>query len=124
MKKIWIPIILSICLNGCASMQMTSREILYVGTASESGIHVFEFDRAKASFKPLQTLPAVKPTFLAVHPDKKFLYPVNRITLVPGQDWGSVAAWAIDAGGKLKLLNEQSTQGKDPNHISLDQTGE
>lgn len=102
-----------------------SKEILYIGTASESGIHVYEFERTKLSFKPVQTEPAVKPTFLAVHPDKKFLYSVNRVTVVPGKDWGSVASWRIDPGsGKLSLLNEQSTHGKDPNHISLDKTGE
>lgn len=126
MKKIWIPIILSIC-YGCASMKNTNtaREILYIGTASESGIHVYEFERGKLSFTPLQTVSAVKPTFLAIHPGKGFLYSVNRVSLAPGKDWGSVAAWAVDAqSGELTLLNEQSTHGKDPNHISLDQTGE
>jgi 6-phosphogluconolactonase len=125
MNKIWIPVILSICLNGCASMKnKNSREILYVGTSSESGIHVYEFDREQPALKPLHITPALKPTFLAVHPNGKYLYSVNRGTVVPGQDWGSVAAWVIGDNGKLTLLNEQSTQGKDPNHISLDQKGE
>jgi 6-phosphogluconolactonase len=126
MKKFWISIIVSICLNGCASMQNKnpSKEILYVGTGSDD-IYVFEFDRAKPALKPLQTVPAVKPTFLAIHPNRKFLYSANRVTLVPSQDWGSVAAWAIDpASGKLTLLNEQSAEGKDPNHIGFDKTGE
>jgi 6-phosphogluconolactonase len=126
MKALWIAVILSFCLHGCTSMKSTdsSREILYVGTSSESGIHVYEFERAKGSFKPLQTVPAIRPTFLAIHPDKKFLYSVNRVTVVPGKDWGSVASWSIASDGKLGLLNEQSTHGKDPNHISLDRAGE
>jgi 6-phosphogluconolactonase len=112
MKNVWLTIIVSIFLNGCASMhnKNPSKEILYVGTGSD---------------KPLQTVPAVKPTFLAIHPNRKFLYSANRVTLVPGQDWGSVAAWAIDpANGKLTLLNEQSAEGKDPNHIAFDKTGQ
>src|SRR5687767_12791079 len=97
MKKILTLIILSICLNGCASMKnKNSREILYVGTSSESGIHAYEFNRDQPSLQPLHIIPAVKPTFLAVHPNGKYLYSVNRATVVPGQDWGSVAAWVIE----------------------------
>ncbi|HEY3487719.1 MAG TPA: beta-propeller fold lactonase family protein, partial [Gammaproteobacteria bacterium] len=65
--------------------QNLSKEILYVGTGSDSGIHVFEFDRVKPALNLLQTVPAVKPTFLAIHPKGKFLYSANRITRVPGQ---------------------------------------
>lgn len=126
MKKIWISIILLVCLNGCASMKnKNSREILYIGTSSESGIHAYEFNRDKSSLQPLHITAAFKPTFLAAHPNGKYLYSVNRGTIVPDRDWGSVAAWVIESGdGKLWLMNEQSTDGKDPNHISLDQKGE
>lgn len=127
MKNLWVLIVISIFLSGCATMKNKApgKEILYAGTFSDSGLYVFEFDRETLRLKLLQNLPAIKPSFLAIHPSRKFLYSVNRVSIVPDKDWGSVATYAIAPdSGKLTLLNEQSTLGKDPNHISLDKTGE
>lgn len=100
------------------------KEIVYAGTFSGQGLFVFEFDRSKLQLRPVQNLPAVKPTFVAIHPSKRFLYSVNRESIVQYRDWGLVAAYAIEPEtGMLTLLNRQSTFGKDPNHISVDRTG-
>lgn len=57
------------------------------------------------------------PSFLAFHPNKKFLYAVNE-----GQE--KVSAFAIDARtGKLAFLNSQPSQGGAPCHLVVDATG-
>ena len=57
------------------------------------------------------------PSFLAFHPNKKFLYAVNE-----GQ--ASVSAFAIDAKtGELTFLNSQPSGGGAPCHLLVDPTG-
>src|SRR5262249_53083988 len=57
------------------------------------------------------------PSFLAFHPNKKFLYAVNE-----GQP--AVSAFGIDdKTGKLAFLNSQPSQGGAPCHLVVDPTG-
>lgn len=57
------------------------------------------------------------PSFLAFHPNKKFLYAVN-------EDKAAVSAFAIDAKtGNLTFLNSQPSQGGAPCHLVVDPTG-
>jgi hypothetical protein len=59
------------------------------------------------------------PSFVAVHPDGKYLYAVNEA----GKN-SMVSAFAIDeASGKLALLNQLSALGEDPCYISFDRSG-
>lgn len=63
------------------------------------------------------------PSFLAIHPSKKYLYAVGEM-VVPGQKGGGVSAFSISQpDGKLTLINQVSSVGAGPCHISLDQTG-
>src|SRR3954470_10648367 len=51
------------------------------------------------------------PSFLAIHPNKKFLYAVN-------EDQAAVSAFALDdKTGKLTFLNSQPSQGGAPCHL-------
>lgn len=57
------------------------------------------------------------PSFLAFHPNKKFLYAVNE-----GQ--AAVSSFAIDEStGNLTFLNSQPSQGGAPCHLVVDPTG-
>lgn len=102
------------------------KEMLYVGTYSvrgSEGIYAFEFDRKAGTLKPVQTASRSKsPSFLAFHPNGKFLYAVNEAD-VTGTG-GAVSAYALDRPtGKLTFLNMQPSVGRGPCHISLDATG-
>ncbi|WP_234735741.1 lactonase family protein [Tellurirhabdus bombi] len=104
--------------------QGQSKEIIYVGTYSvrgSEGVYVFEFDRSKGTLQPLQTIASAKsPSFLAIHPSQKFLYSVNE----GAPESGGVSSFSIDPKtGKLTLMNQESSRGKGPCHISIDQTG-
>src|SRR5438552_4968883 len=63
------------------------------------------------------------PTLLALHPNNRFLYAVGETSDGPNRS-GAVSAFQIDkATGKLSLLNQQSSGGGGPCHLSVDKTG-
>jgi 6-phosphogluconolactonase len=108
--------------------QRASKEILYVGTFSDrdsKGIYVVEFNRATGKLTELQTFPDKNsPSFLEVHPNGKFLYAVYREGINKESKFGTVAAFKVDqATGKISKINEQSSEGAGPCHVSVDPGG-
>lgn len=107
--------------------QTNSKEIIYAGTSSvrgSKGIYVLEYDRSEGTMKELQTVnEGSSPGFLALSPDKKFLYSIyGKGTLDDGN--GALMSFALDPfTGFLKKLNEQSVGGKGPAHVSIDPLG-
>jgi 6-phosphogluconolactonase len=104
------------------------KEIIYAGTYSvrgSEGIYVYELDRKNLELNLIQTVHTPEsPTFLAVHPTRKFLYSVNRGAPDGSKNTGSISAFAIDPlTGKLNLLNEKISHGNGPCHVSIDHTG-
>ncbi|MCE9530402.1 MAG: lactonase family protein, partial [Planctomycetes bacterium] len=82
------------------------------------GIYQCELDmKTGALSKPTLAGETKDPSFLAFHPNKKFLYAVNE-----GQ--ASVSAFAIDPKtGDLTFLNSQPSGGGAPCHLIVDPTG-
>jgi len=105
--------------------------LVYVGTytlepgSTSKGIYAFRFDPDTAEMSSLGlAAETTNPSFLAVHPNHKFLYAVNETSNYKGQKSGSVSAFSIDkATGKLTLLNEVASKGADPCYITVDKTG-
>ena len=95
------------------------------GDSTSKGIYAFRFDARTGAVTPLGlAAEATSPSFLAVHPNHRFLYAVNEIQNYDGQKSGSVSAFAIDhATGKLKLLNRLASGGTDPCYLTIDRTG-
>ncbi|WPP49547.1 lactonase family protein [Catalinimonas niigatensis] len=124
-------LILLSCLLLCFATvfaQSSSKEILYVGTYSDrgsQGIYVLEFDRTNGKLTEIQTLDDKEsPSFLEVHPNGKYLYAVYREGMNANDKSGTVTAFEIDsASGKLSKLNEQSSEGGGPCHVSIDPKG-
>jgi len=96
----------------------------YTGPKSE-GIYAFSFDNDSGAVEPLGlAAKATNPSFLAVSPDQRFLYSVNEEGQWKGQPGGYLTAFAIPAkGAALKELNQQSSGGAAPCHLSVDATG-
>ena len=96
------------------------KEIIYVGTYSQKGegIYVYEFDRKNLATKQIQILANKNsPSFLELHPNKKYLYSAN-------EENGTISAYKIDpASGKLSALNTQPAQGSGSCHVSVDPKG-
>ena len=105
--------------------------IMYVGTYTRppsKGIYAYRFQRETGKMTPLGEAGLVaeteNPSFLAVHPNGRFLYAVNEISRYQEENAGSISAFAIDrATGALTPLNRVSSRGGGPCHLSIDRTG-
>ncbi|MBI5397186.1 MAG: lactonase family protein [Verrucomicrobia bacterium] len=101
----------------------------YIGTYTASGksqgIYVARFDTATGKLGAPELVAETKnPSFLAIHPNRKFLYAIGELASVGGKKGGAVSAFAIDAAtGKLTPLNQASSGGPGPCHVSVDKTG-
>lgn len=102
--------------------------LVYIGTytrAKSKGIYSWRFNAATGKLTPLGlAAESASPSFLAVHPNGKFLYAVNEIPGSDGQKSGNVSSFAIDRdSGKLTPLNKASSRGAGPCHLVVDKTG-
>lgn len=102
--------------------------LLFVGTYTgpkSEGIHAFRFDDSTGATEAIGLVARTEnPTFLAIHPNGRFLYAANETGKWKGQDGGYVTAYAIDtASGRLRELGQQSTVGGGPCHLSTDPAG-
>lgn len=97
--------------------------LAYVGTyttkTASKGIYAFRYDASTGKLLPLGVAAETQdPSWIAIHPNGRFLYAVNEA----GKN-SMVSAFAIDASGKLKLLDRLPALGEDPCYLSLDKTG-
>jgi 6-phosphogluconolactonase len=101
--------------------------IAYVGTGTDSSanaIYAFRYDEATGRLDPLGLAATTPhPTFLAMHPNGRFLYAVNEESL-DHKNGHSVAAFAVDgAGPKLLPLGIAPCGGDRPCAVAVDPTG-
>jgi 6-phosphogluconolactonase len=70
---------------------------------------------------PELAIATLDPSFLTIAPDKKNLYAANEVS---GPKNGMVSAFTIDkSSGQLTLLNQKSSDGVSPCHVSVDARG-
>jgi 6-phosphogluconolactonase len=101
---------------------------VYVGSYSapdKPAIHQLDLDLATGALRPRAATSGIaNPSFLALHPNRQFLYAVSEVSEYEGQKTGSVAAFAVDPRtGGLTLLNRQASGGDGPCYISIDRAG-
>ena len=96
---------------------------VYVGTFSANGskgIYLFDLDTESGKLEAKGVVAEERdPNFLALHPNGKVLYSVAT-----KNGGGAADAFSIDAAsGKLTLLNQQATGGKNSVYVSVDPAG-
>jgi len=101
---------------------------VYFGTYTESkskGIYASRFDAATGKLtEPELAAETRNPSFLALNPNKRFLYAVGELSDFQGKRAGAVSAFSLDGKtGRLTLLNQQPSGGQGPCHLSLDSQG-
>ncbi len=101
---------------------------VYVGTYTDSGsrgIYRFTLDLAEGGASAaVLAAESENPSFLALHPNGRFLYAVNEVESFEGEPAGAVSAYAIAAKtGDLAFLNRRSSKGTAPCHLGVDRTG-
>jgi 6-phosphogluconolactonase len=101
---------------------------LLIGTytsGKSEGIYVYKFDSKTGDAKPVSSIKASNPSYLAVSPDQKYVYAVNenadstKYTVT-----GHIAAYSFNkATGTLSFINKQESGGKHPCYVAIDKTG-
>jgi 6-phosphogluconolactonase len=94
----------------------------YTGTKSK-GIYAFRLETATGTLTPAGLVAETEsPSFLAIHPNHRFLFAVNES--FTGDKSGGASAYAVDAqSGKLTFLNKQPTGGSGACHLVVDKSG-
>ncbi len=104
-----------------------SQTLGFIGTytgAKSKGIYAFRLDASGAMTRPTLVAETANPTFLAVHPNQRFLYAANETGNFAGKKSGAVSAFSVDSKtGGLTLLNQQPSGGDGPCHLIVDPTG-
>ena len=99
---------------------------VYVGTYTDGesrGIYRLELDRAGARLStPELVAEAVNPSFLTWHPSGDVIYAVSETDDVGPERTGALLAFRID-GDRLRLINQVSSGGAGPCHVSLNTSG-
>lgn len=112
-----------------SEVQDTDPEVvMYVGTYTKetsAGIYAFRFDPSAGRAEPLGLAAEVRePSFLALHPNGDYLYAVSETDDFDSAGCGSVLSFAIDSeSAQLTKLNEVSSGGGWPCHLSIDSGG-
>ncbi len=122
MRITWHLTALAALASACTLAAAQGEYLLYVGSDAASkgqGIYAWHFDAAAGKLNPLGlAAEATKPSFLAIHPNRKWLYTTNEV------EKGAVSAYSMDlVTGKLTLLNMVSSMGAGPCYITIDRTG-
>ena len=90
----------------------------YNTPAKPEGIYVYDFNTQTGELTHKTTTNAASPSYLAVSPDRKYIYAVSEDASQ------SVNAYGYNsASGQLTFLNKQNTGGGSPTYVSIDATG-
>jgi len=102
--------------------------LAYIGTYTRNnskGIYVFRFDSSTGKLTPIGlAAESNNPSYLAIHPNHRFLYAAIETGDFEGKNSGAVAAYSVDrTTGKLAFLNQVPSHGTAPCHVMVDKTG-
>src|SRR4029077_16845109 len=102
--------------QGAKKTSATDDFLVFVGTYTRQdskGIYAFRFQPSSGKLTSIGLAAETdNPSFLAIHPNHRFLYAVNEISNYEGQSAGSVSSFSIDGkSGKLIPLNKTTTHG-------------
>ena len=102
--------------------------LLYIAartTGKGKGIYAYRLNADTGSLTSIGiAADTADPGFLVIHPNHRFLYAVRESGGFAGTSNGTVSAFSIDpATGTLTLLNQQSSGGRGPCHLAVDNSG-
>ena len=100
---------------------------VYIGTYTgpkSKGIYAYRYDAAAFKLDAIGLVgEMVRPSFLTLHPNGRFLYAVSELGN-DGRENGSITAFRIDRNsGALTALNTVSSGGGGACHLVVDKTG-
>lgn len=117
--------ILSFTMSVATSEKLTVFVGTYTGGPSK-GIYAYEFNTSTGALKEIGLAAETEsPSFLAIHPNGKFLYAVNELDNFGGERAGAITGFKIDSTNPARLskINTVSSKGAHPCHIIVDKEG-
>jgi 6-phosphogluconolactonase len=132
----WIGFAVAATVIGCVATRSTDAALapqtgdmlVFIGTytgAKSKGIYVARMNSQTGRLSsPVLAAETASPSFLALHPNGRFLYAVGELGRFDGKPSGALSAFAIASDtGRLTLLNQQSSGGTHPCHLIVDSGG-
>jgi 6-phosphogluconolactonase len=94
------------------------------GSGHGEGIYLIDVNTQTGELgQPRLAAQTPNPSWICIHPSKKYLYAINEMVGKEGSR-ASVSAFNIEAGsGNLTPMNSVSSEGAGPAHLSLDAQG-
>ena len=138
LQHLTLLLAVSLMLSNCQSIEKESIQeeeeanvsTIYVGTYTRkeghvdgkaTGIYQLKMNVETGKLKIIDTIKGtINPSYLAIHPNQKYLYAVNEIA--DGNRIGTITTYNIESG-KAQKINEVSSKGDAPCYISIDRTG-
>lgn len=118
MKSTILILFISFTLFSCSAQ----KETLYVGTytkGASEGIYKLDFNTKTGALENKQL--AVKtqnPSFIAFSPNKNYIYAVGE------GETSAITAFKVNEDETLEFLNKESSHGKGPCHVSVNEKGD
>ncbi|MFP6901344.1 MAG: beta-propeller fold lactonase family protein, partial [Opitutales bacterium] len=119
----------AVALSSLSALTAAEKPVwVYLGSyasGDDRGITLCKLDRANGKLEKIKVFGGHRnPAFLAIHPSRKFLYASNEMRTFKGENSGAVTSFSIDAKtGELTQLNQVSSKGPGPCHITIDADG-
>jgi 6-phosphogluconolactonase len=130
MLRILFIAALAVALLAPSALAAKGEYLVYFGAytrepSTSKGINAYKFNADTGELTDLGTAAEVQnPSFVAIHPNRKFLYAVSEVSMVDGERDGVIHAYIIDhQTGKLNHLNTVRSRGTSPCHLNVDATG-
>lgn len=105
------------------SMNIQSQKI-YIGTYTDGtseGVYSYNFDPNTGELSHLElAIPSVNPSFLSYGLNREVIYAVNEVNNFDQEKSGAVSSFKIEEDGSLSLLNQSSSFGAHPCHVTYD----
>lgn len=125
----WLPALFlaAVSLMGGTAPASAKEHLIFItafAPGDKGGIHAYTLDTETGKLEPAKRTAGVEnPFFLALSPDKKYLYSIHAKNF-GSKDNQQVAAYAVmGRTGELKLLNRQSSMGTASCYLDVDKTG-
>lgn len=96
---------------------------VFVASGAKEGIVAFDWDAEHALLSEVGKAAEIETVdWLALSPDKKYLYAVAEVDSFKGRETGEVASYALK-NGKLTELSARNSASKGTCHLAVDATG-
>jgi 6-phosphogluconolactonase len=103
--------------------QDTGLQTMFIGTYTgpkSAGIYSMQFNPKNGKLSNLSVVAKTEnPSFLALDIAGNKLYCVNEVANFKGDKAGGVSSFAVNPDSKLELINQESSVGTGPCHLSL-----